>query len=349
MSSCIIEDVQQDWRCLDAEDFAAPDGVRLVSHEEFTYRPGFESVEYVAPGWFVSLFRFFRPLFNLLYAWRLLRHAKRDTVLILSGSCQLWLFVGLLNRFIMLRTRKILLWDVFVEVKDGWRRAIMSAAMASFRLSVLWSRKQIEPHAEWLKLSRERFVFLPYKANHSKGPAYDIPIGNYVFAGGNGKRDYRTLAEAVRDTEIPVVISATDPAVRNQVEKLPNVIVLAAYEPAFAQLQAGARFIVVPMADTGLKGGGEANMCNGMWHGKPVIATDRMAAEDYIIEGETGYIVPPGDAALLRRRILELWNDPDKCREMGRKAKAHVEANFTHEAFIRRLLRLAKLCGGLSQ
>jgi glycosyltransferase involved in cell wall biosynthesis len=345
VTPCTIEQVQKDYRCLDGDDFSAPDNVRLISHDEFSPRPGLPEVEYVRPGPIVSLFRFYGVLFDLLYAWRLLRHAKRDSVLILSGSSGLWLFVGLLNRFVMLRRRDILLWDVFVEVKDGWRRKLMSAAMSSFRLSVLWSRKQIEPHAAWLNLPKERFVFIPYKANHSKGPSYNLPIGNYVFAGGNGKRDYRTLTDAVRDTGIPVIISATDPAVRSQIEKLPNLIAVAAWEPAFAQLQAGARVAVLPMMDTGLKGGGEANMCNGMWHGKPLIAVDRMSAEDYIVEGETGYIVTPGDATLLRRRILELWNDPEKCLEMGRKARQHAEANFTHEAFIRRLLRLALLCG----
>jgi glycosyltransferase involved in cell wall biosynthesis len=345
MATYTIEDVQRDWRCLEAEDFVAPDGIRLISNEEFTYRPGFEKVEYVAPGLFVSLFRFWPMLFNLLYAWRLLRHTKRDTVLIVNGGSPVWLFVGLLDRFVMLRRRTILLWAPFVEVKDGWRRAVMSAAVSSVRLAVLWSRRQIEPHADWLRLPRERFVFCPYKANHSKGAAYDLPIGNYVFAGGNGKRDYQTLAEAVRDTGIPVIVSATSPAVRSQIERLPNIIALAAWEPAFAQLQAGSRFAVVPMLDTGLKGGGEANMCNGMWHGKPVIAVDRMAAEDYIVEGETGYIVPPGDATLLRQRIVELWNDTEKCREMGRKARKHADANFTHETFIRRLVRLAMLCG----
>ncbi len=342
-----IQDVQNDWRCLDADDFASPDGVRLVSHEDFTYRPGFETVGYIAPGVFASLFKFSPILFNLLYAWRLLRQTRRYTVLILNGGTALWLFVGLLNRFAMLRKRTIMLWDVFVEVEDGWRRTVMAVAMSSFRLNVLWSRKQIEPHAEWLRLPKKRFIFLPYKSGQSKGLSYELPIGNYVFAGGNGKRDYKTLVDAVLDTGIPVIISATDPAVRNQIEKLPNVIALAAWEPAFAQLQAGSRFTVVTMVDTGLKGGGEANMCNGMWHGKPVIAVDRMAAEDYIVEGETGFIVPPGNVALLRRRILELWNDIDKCERMGQKAKEHVEANFTHEAFIRRLLRLAKLCGGV--
>ncbi|MCX7424296.1 MAG: hypothetical protein NTW96_01455 [Planctomycetia bacterium] len=143
MSDHTLEDVQRDWRCLDADDFSAPEGVRLVSHEEFTYRPGFPKVEYIAPGWFVSLFGFSHILFNVLYAWRLLRHTKRDTVLILNGSGGLWLFVGLLNRFAMLGKRKIMLWDPFVEVRDGWRRKLMSAAMSSFVLIVVWSRKQV--------------------------------------------------------------------------------------------------------------------------------------------------------------------------------------------------------------
>jgi len=346
VKSTTLEEVQRDWRRLDADDFSTPGGARLVSHEDFSKEPGGEEVEYIRPGPLASLFRFAPILFNLLYAWRLLRHTKRNAVLILNGGGLLWLFVGLLNRFGMLRARKIMLWDPFVEVRDGWRRAVVRAAMSSFRLTVVWSRKQVDSHAEWLGLPRERFVFIPWKANHSKGPCYRLPIENYVFSGGNGKRDYQTLADAVRDTGIPVIISSTDSAVRSQIERLPNIIPVAAGEPAFAQLQAGARFTVVPMVDTGLKGGGEANMCNGMWHAKPVIAADRMAADDYIVEGETGYIVSPGDATSLRRRILELWNNPEKCGAMGQKAKEHVEANFTHEALIRRLLRLAKLCGG---
>jgi glycosyltransferase involved in cell wall biosynthesis len=151
------------------------------------------------------------------------------------------------------------------------------------------------------------------------------------------------LIEAVRDTNIPVIISTTDPEVRRSIEPLPNVIVLGAPEPAFAQLQAAAEFVVIPMVHTGLKGGGEANFCNAMWHGKPVIAADSIAAADYIIEGETGYVVPSGDAGVLRTRILELWNTPDLAAEMGQTARIHAVENFCHSAFIRRLLALTLL------
>ena len=92
---------------------------------------------------------------------------------------------------------------------------------------------------------------------------------------------------------------------------------------------------------SGLKGTAEAFFCDSMWHSRAVIACCSIAAEDYIIEGETGYVLPSGDVEGLRKRILELWNDPEKCQEMGRKGREHCERYFIHEHYIRRNLRLA--------
>jgi glycosyltransferase involved in cell wall biosynthesis len=340
----LLSEVRNDWSLLDHPNFEVPENIHLISHERFTHCLGLV-VRYIPPGRLSISLRFSAILFNCAYALKLLRSCDQNTVLIVNGSADIWLFVGLLNRLVYHSRRKVLCWDIFVEVKGSWKRKLMSAALKGMTLSVLWSRKQIRPHSEFLGISEERFIFLPYKSNHSKGPRYDLPIGNFVFAGGNGKRDYKCLIEAVRDTNIPVIISATDPAVRKSIDPLPNVIVLGAPEPAFAQLQAASRFVVVPMVCTGLKGGGEANFCNAMWHGKPVIAADSIAAADYVIEGETGFVVPSGDSMALRRRILELWGNADRTRKMGMAAKLHVEQQFTHHAFIRRLLRLAMLVG----
>jgi glycosyltransferase involved in cell wall biosynthesis len=190
-------------------------------------------------------------------------------------------------------------------------------------------------------LPEDRFCFLPFKSNHSKRPSYHLPMDNFIFSGGNGKRDYACLIEAVQDTGIPVIISATDPSVRKELKHLPNVMVLGAPEPAYAQLTAASRFVVVPMIYSGVKGGAEAFFCDGMWHSKAVVASCSIAAEDYIDDGETGYVVQAGDSEGLRKRIVELWNDPEKCKEMGRKGRKRCEKYFTHESFIRRCLRLA--------
>ena len=361
------EQVRADYHSLDGSGFVFPSEVRLISHECFSEH--YEvPVKYIAPNGFVRLFRWIVPISTFLYALQLFLAADKNTVILVNGgSGGLWLMLGFLNRVPILRRRKLFLWDVFVEyflgtekrlkffplikVKTRWKETIARQALAGYDLIVKWSRKQAVAHARYYRLPEEKFVFLPYKANHSNKSRYtqgglcNIALGRFVFSGGNGKRDYKCLVDAVRGTDIPVVISATNPAVRKQIELLPNIILLGAPEPAFAQLQSICTLAVVPMIDSGLKGGGEANFCNTMWHGKPVIACCNMAAEDYIIEGETGFVVPSGDSELLRRRILELWNDPERAEQIGRNGHRHVAENFTHDLFIRRLLRLALLFG----
>ena len=340
-----LDSICSDWRVLESPDFENSGNVRLIGHETFSLASELQ-VNVIPPGRLSRCVSYFsKRLSNLLYAHRLMRNCEPTDVLVVNGASRVWFYVGLLNRFGFFRKRTVLCWDIFVEVSEGLKQKVMASAMKGVTLSVLWSSPQVTSHAKFLSMSEDRFIFIPFKANHTKGQKYDLPIGNYVFACGNGKRDYQCLIEAVRDTGIPVIICATDPRVRNNIEELPNVIKLGATEPDFAKLQASSCFMVIPMTYTGLKGGGEANFCNGMWHQKPVIAADSIAAEDYIIDGETGFIVPSGDSALLRERIMTLWNDRELVRRMGQAGHEHVEKNFTHAAFVRRLLRTAVILG----
>lgn len=362
-----INQAREDYHVLDGDDFAVPEGVQLISHEQ--YADDIETpVRYIAPNRLSKFFRWCSPLATLIYALQLFLSADRNTVLLVNGgSGLLWLLIGRFNQCFLFRRRTLFLWDVFVEyklgaekrlkffpfikIKNRWKEAFARQSLAGYDLIVKWSRKQAVAHAEYYRLPKEKFIFLPYKSNHSNGARFspenlcNITLGKFIFSGGNGKRDYKCLVDAVRGTDIPVIISATDPAVRKQIELLPNIILLGAPEPAFAQLQSICYLAVIPMIDSGLKGGGEANFCNIMWHRKPVIACCNMAAEDYIVEGETGFVVPVGDSELLRKRILELWHDPERVEQMGRKGHEHVAQNFTHDIFVRRLVRLAALLG----
>jgi len=263
----------------------------------------------------------------------------------------------------------------FVKLTTKRKIALARGALLGYDTITLWSRKQVAPHAKMFDLPEERFCAVPFKSNHSKRwrlrrhqrrkmvgaedslsgskqrgkdrrqkhdtTTYGLQIGSFIFSGGNSKRDYPSLVEAVEGTGIPVIISATDSSVRKGLKHLPNVIVLGAPEPAYAQLTAASQFTVIPVTYSGLKGTAEAFFCDSMWQSKAVIASCSIAADDYIVDGETGYVVPSGDVEGLRKRILELWNDPEKCKEMGRKGREHVESFFTHEAFMRRCLRLA--------
>lgn len=342
-----IFEAQKDWRVLDGDDFVVPAGIRLISHEFFEakYTDGLLPVEKIQQGWLSRLFSFCEFLSLLLWAFQLLAAADKNTVVIVNGSTQFGNYICLLNYYLFARSRTILFWDSHIEPTSRLKKYLAKRCFQGCDLVTLWSKKQPGNYAREYGLPEDLFIFIPYKATHSKVAHRNLPTLDFVFAGGNGKRDYETLVAAVRGTDVTLIISATRPEVLRTIGDVPNIIPLAASEPSYAKLMAASRFVVIPMVCTGLKGGGESNYCNAMWHGKPVIAMDDVSAEDYFTDGETGYIIPPGDADLMRKCILELWNDSEKCREMGERGRELATKYYTQVGGIRRLVRLACLVG----
>ncbi len=51
--------------------------------------------------------------------------------------------------------------------------------------------------------------------------------------------------------------------------------------------------------------------------GTPVIVSDSGALAEYVVPGETGWVVPEGDAVALAVVLREALGDPERCRAMG--------------------------------
>jgi glycosyltransferase involved in cell wall biosynthesis len=65
--------------------------------------------------------------------------------------------------------------------------------------------------------------------------------------------------------------------------------------------------------------------------GAAVIATTAGAFPEFIDDGRTGILVPPGDPEALAAAIRSLLADPDRCARMGAAASDHIRTNFTWE------------------
>jgi MMP alpha-(1->4)-mannosyltransferase len=65
--------------------------------------------------------------------------------------------------------------------------------------------------------------------------------------------------------------------------------------------------------------------------GAPVIATTAGAFPEFIENGRTGILVPPGDARALAVAIKSLLLDPERCVRMGAAASEHIRRDFTWE------------------
>lgn len=62
-----------------------------------------------------------------------------------------------------------------------------------------------------------------------------------------------------------------------------------------------------------------------MASGLPVVASDVGGVPEQVVDGENGYLIPPGDAAALVDRIERLLEDPDRRAEFGAAGRTRAE------------------------
>jgi glycosyltransferase involved in cell wall biosynthesis len=93
---------------------------------------------------------------------------------------------------------------------------------------------------------------------------------------------------------------------------------------------AAARLVVVALLPS-RRSAGQQTYLNAMLLGKPTIVSDTVGVREYIEDGVTGVIVPPGDASALREAILDVLDpaNADRYETMGRRAREAVLARHT--------------------
>jgi glycosyltransferase involved in cell wall biosynthesis len=66
-----------------------------------------------------------------------------------------------------------------------------------------------------------------------------------------------------------------------------------------------------------------------MAHGRPVVAGDVGGLRDLVVDGETGYLVPPRDVAALRDALRRLLDDSDLRRRLGEAGRERAGRHFS--------------------
>ena len=79
---------------------------------------------------------------------------------------------------------------------------------------------------------------------------------------------------------------------------------------------------------TSLSEGLSVTLLESMSHGLPVVATNVGGNPEVVIDGQTGYLVPPKDDHSLADRIVKLLRDPGLRIRMGAEGRRRVERHF---------------------
>jgi Glycosyltransferase len=83
-------------------------------------------------------------------------------------------------------------------------------------------------------------------------------------------------------------------------------------------------------------------LLEGMACGKPVVATEVAGIPEAVIDGVTGFLVKPRDIAALADRLSILLMDDSLRREMGLRARKHVEIEFNYDTVIPKIASLLR-------
>lgn len=195
------------------------------------------------------------------------------------------------------------------------------------RYAVL-STEENETFARTWGVDADRVVFTPFPSTIE--PTTPTTRGDYLFAGGNSLRDYALLQEALRGTDVPCRVASTwqpsDQQGPIEAGPVPH--------DDFVTLLAGCRASVVPLQRT-VRSAGQQSYLNAMMLAKPVVVTEAPGVRDYIIDGETGVIVPP-DPVAMREAILHVMDPANEAHyaEMGRRAREWVTRNATQSRYM---------------
>jgi glycosyltransferase involved in cell wall biosynthesis len=165
-----------------------------------------------------------------------------------------------------------------------------------------------------------------------------------IASAGVATRDYRTLVAATHDLNVDVRIAADSAWFPGAVDISPDRLPVNCEAKSYGnylslrELYAAAAFVVVPLYPA-FHACGLAVIAEAMAMGKAVITTRIAGRSDFIVEGENGFYVAPGDVDGLRAKINELLHDPARATEMGVAARRRMARLFTLEAYIERLIQ----------
>ncbi len=218
--------------------------------------------------------------------------------------------------------------NIFWKIKRMYQKRIFNC----IDRIVVFSPKEVKTYANNLNIPEEKFVFLPYHTNNSK-PHFIGNNSDYILSAGSSGRDYQSLLEAVRGTDLKLKIITRSENI-NGCNPLSNVELFYNI-PYFDYLHliSNSRFVVLPLKSR-IRSLGMVVMLEAMSLGKAVLMTRAVSNVEYIREDRNGFFVDFFDPDKMREKIMELWADPDLCDRVGRQAIEDVKSEWTYEKYV---------------
>jgi glycosyltransferase involved in cell wall biosynthesis len=209
--------------------------------------------------------------------------------------------------------------------------------------------RSMREHLIRLGAPADRTRILPYgvdQAFFSPGFTPGPESDEIVSVGEIRSRDYAGLLKAVAGLPLKLTVAssgswyAREKQTELHLSSPENVTLTGRLSSAELRMLYGrSRFVVVPVYDL-IYSAGLTTILEAGSMARAVIATRSRGLAEFIVDGETGILVEPGDVAAMREAIAYLLAHPEEARRMGHNARRRIEEEQNMDLYVQEMARL---------
>ena len=205
-----------------------------------------------------------------------------------------------------------------------------------------WER---EHYTKMFGVEMGRFVWVPFPMNRLEPcPESVRKISNRIMSSGRQSCDWSTLICSVTDLsqyQLLIVHSKKDLNILRRLS-LPRNCELLCDIPQLEHdklLSESVCYVISLLETEGSSG--HVRLSHAVHLGIPVIITSISGIEEYVIDGKTAIVVPPGNPMALRKAIQRLMEDPSLQSTLAKNAKDSA-GKWTRSQYFNRLSELIR-------
>ena len=190
---------------------------------------------------------------------------------------------------------------------------------------------------ERFKLSGSQLVHLKQPITFQKNPDYSgFKPNSYLYSVGLSYRDFPTLMEAAKRCSKQFVLATTDAFLKGLAIPDNVTVYRNTFGESAEELMKKSAAVIFPLERT-TSPAGETTLVSAMCYGKPVITTRTITTQEYIEDGQNGFLVPPQNPDAIVDAIQSIFSDHGRAYEIGRKARQSVFENHTMDIYARKI------------
>lgn len=216
--------------------------------------------------------------------------------------------------------------DLFLPVSNYWKKKLIGMGCPKSKIIV---------HQMGINIETFKYSIRDYTPNRQ---LQVLTIGRLVEKKGV-EYAIRAIAKVSLKYNNIIYTIAGDGPLRNKIEALIEELgihtqILGSVESTeVLQLYKKSGIFLLPSvtAEDGDQEGIPVVLMEAQATGLPIISTHHSGIPEVVLDGESGYLVPERDIDALADKLTYLIEHPNKCIEMGKRGRNHIESNYNIE------------------